>query len=60
VAKELAAYRKGRVGPTTRLLRDGVVELGLSDGSLLDIGGGSAFSRSRIAFSPVNHRAVIV
>jgi SAM-dependent methyltransferase len=39
-AKELAAYRKGRLGPTTRLLRDGVVELGLSDGSLLDIGGG--------------------
>ena len=39
-AKELQAYRKGRLGPTTRLLRDGVVELGLSDGSLLDIGGG--------------------
>ena len=31
-AKELEAYRKGRLGPTTRLLRDGVVELGLSDG----------------------------
>ena len=39
-AKELEAYRKGRLGPTTRLLRDGVVELRLSDGSLLDIGGG--------------------
>jgi magnesium-protoporphyrin O-methyltransferase len=39
-AKELEAYRKGRLGPTTRLLRDGVLELGLSDGSLLDIGGG--------------------
>lgn len=39
-AKELEAYRKGRLGPTTRLLRDGVVELSLSDGSLLDIGGG--------------------
>jgi SAM-dependent methyltransferase len=39
-AKELNAYRKGRLGPTTRLLRDTIVELGLSDGSLLDIGGG--------------------
>jgi hypothetical protein len=39
-AKELRAYRKGHVGPTTRLLRDGVVDLGLSDGTLLDIGGG--------------------
>jgi SAM-dependent methyltransferase len=39
-AKELQAYRKGRVGPTTRVLRDSIVELGLSDGSLLDIGGG--------------------
>ena len=39
-AKELRAYRKGRLGPTTRLLRDSIVELGLSHGSLLDIGGG--------------------
>ena len=39
-AKELRAYQDGRVGPTTRLLRDGVVALGLNDGSLLDIGGG--------------------
>jgi tRNA1(Val) A37 N6-methylase TrmN6 len=39
-AKELRAYRKGHVGPTTRLLRDGIVDLGLSDGTLLDIGGG--------------------
>jgi magnesium-protoporphyrin O-methyltransferase len=39
-AKELQAYRKGRLGRTTRLLRDSIVELGLSDGSLLDIGGG--------------------
>ena len=39
-AKELNAYRKGRLGPTTRLLRDTIVELGLSEGSLLDIGGG--------------------
>lgn len=39
-AKELRAYQKGQLGPTTRLLRDGIVELGLSEGSLLDIGGG--------------------
>ena len=29
-AKELTAYRKGRLGPTTRLMRDSVVDLGLS------------------------------
>ena len=39
-SKELRAYRKGHVAPTTRLLRDGVVALGLNNGSLLDIGGG--------------------
>jgi hypothetical protein len=39
-AKELQAYQKGRLGPTTRLMRDGVVALGLNRGSLLDIGGG--------------------
>jgi hypothetical protein len=39
-AKELQAYQKGRLGPTTRLMRDGVVDLGLNRGSLLDIGGG--------------------
>jgi magnesium-protoporphyrin O-methyltransferase len=38
--KELRVYRKGRLGPTTRLLRDGVINLGLNHGSLLDIGGG--------------------
>lgn len=39
-AKELRACQKGRLGPTTRLLRDGVVALGLNEGTLLDIGGG--------------------
>ena len=39
-AKELRAYRTGRLGPTTRLIRDGVVDRGLNEGSLLDIGGG--------------------
>ena len=39
-AKELQVYRQGRLGPTTRLLRDGIADLGLSQGSLLDIGGG--------------------
>jgi tRNA1(Val) A37 N6-methylase TrmN6 len=38
--KELQAYRKGRLGPTTRMLRDAVVDAGLNHGSLLDIGGG--------------------
>jgi 16S rRNA G966 N2-methylase RsmD len=37
---ELQAYRKGRLNPTTRLLRDGVVGAGVHQGSLLDIGGG--------------------
>ena len=40
VAKELQSYRQGRLGPTTRLLRDSVVDVGLNQGSLLDIGGG--------------------
>jgi hypothetical protein len=39
-AKELRAYRRGHLGPTTRLLRDSIGELGLGHGSLLDIGGG--------------------
>lgn len=39
-AKELQVYRKGRLGPTTRLLRDGIADLGLNQGSLLDIGAG--------------------
>ncbi len=39
-AKELQSYRQGRLGPTTRLLRDSVVDAGLNQGSLLDIGGG--------------------
>jgi len=39
-AKELNVYRRGRVGPTTRAIRDAVDELGLNNGSLLDIGGG--------------------
>jgi SAM-dependent methyltransferase len=39
-AKELQAYRQGRVGPTTRILRDSVVDAGLNEGALLDIGGG--------------------
>src|SRR4030095_11643863 len=39
-AKQLQGYRRGNVCPTTRLLREGVVDAGLNTGSLLDIGGG--------------------
>ena len=39
-AKELQSYRRGRLGPTTRVLRDSVVDAGLNQGALLDIGGG--------------------
>jgi magnesium-protoporphyrin O-methyltransferase len=39
-AKELQAYRTGRLGATTRLLRDGIVQTGWNHGTLLDIGGG--------------------
>jgi len=39
-AKELKAYRRGRIGPTTRRLRDSLTEAGLTHGTLLDIGGG--------------------
>jgi magnesium-protoporphyrin O-methyltransferase len=40
VAKELAQYRRKGPGPTTRLLRDGIVSAGLREGTLLDVGGG--------------------
>jgi magnesium-protoporphyrin O-methyltransferase len=39
-AKQLRRYRRGRLHPTTRLLRDGVVAAGLNSGVLLDIGSG--------------------
>ena len=39
-AKQLHGYRRGRVAPTTRLLRDGIVGAGLNRGMLLDIGAG--------------------
>jgi len=38
--KELRAYRQGRLGPTTRLLRNAVVDAALNHGSLLDLGAG--------------------
>lgn len=39
-AKELEAYRRGRVGPTTRRMRDAIVDAQLNHRSLLDIGAG--------------------
>ena len=39
-AKELQSYRQGRLGSTTRILRDSVVDAGLNQGTLLDVGGG--------------------
>lgn len=38
--KELDAYRKGQLEPTTRLLRDSIIDLELNEGLLLDVGGG--------------------
>jgi SAM-dependent methyltransferase len=40
VAGEVAGYRKNGPGPTTRLLRDGLVTAGMVNGVLLDIGAG--------------------
>jgi 16S rRNA G966 N2-methylase RsmD len=40
VGKELKSYRRNGAGPTTRMLRDGLVDAGLARGSLLDIGSG--------------------
>jgi len=40
VAGEVADYRKNGPGPTTRLLRDGLVEARLVSGQVLDIGAG--------------------
>jgi magnesium-protoporphyrin O-methyltransferase len=39
-ANQLRDYRRGQVGPTTRLLRDGLVAARLNSGALLDIGAG--------------------
>jgi magnesium-protoporphyrin O-methyltransferase len=39
-AEELQEYRRRGPGPTTRLLRDGLVHAGLAHGTLLDIGAG--------------------
>ena len=39
-AKELQSYRQGSLGATTRILRDSVVDAGLNQGTLLDVGGG--------------------
>ena len=40
VASEVANYRRNGPGPTTRLLRDGLVQAGVVHGVLLDIGAG--------------------
>jgi SAM-dependent methyltransferase len=40
VAKELQLYRRKGPGVTTRKLRDGLVSAGLTQGSVLDVGGG--------------------
>jgi ubiquinone/menaquinone biosynthesis C-methylase UbiE len=37
---EMTRYRRNGPGPTTRLLRDGLITLGLLEGTLLDVGGG--------------------
>lgn len=39
-AKDLQRYRHKGIGPTTRLLRDGLAKAGLIEGALLDIGAG--------------------
>jgi len=39
-AAEMTRYRRKGPGPTTRLLRDGLVRAGLIEGTLLDVGGG--------------------
>ena len=39
-ATQLRAYRQGRLEPTTRLLRDGLVSAALHTGTLLDVGAG--------------------
>jgi tRNA1(Val) A37 N6-methylase TrmN6 len=39
-ATELRDYRRNKIGATTRLLRDGVVQAALNSGTLLDVGAG--------------------
>lgn len=40
VAKELARYRRKGLGPTARLLRDGLAAAHLTNGTVLDVGAG--------------------
>jgi magnesium-protoporphyrin O-methyltransferase len=40
VAQELHRYRRKGLGPTARLLRDGLVAAGVTSGTLLDVGAG--------------------
>jgi magnesium-protoporphyrin O-methyltransferase len=40
VAKELEAYRRRGIGPTARLLQDGLAAARLTNGSVLDVGAG--------------------
>jgi magnesium-protoporphyrin O-methyltransferase len=59
VAEELRRYRRTGIGPTTRLLRDGLAEAGLTSGALLDVGAGLG----TLALELLDHgmtRAVIV
>ena len=39
-AKDWQRYRQKGIGPTTRLLRDGLANAGLIEGALMDIGAG--------------------
>ncbi|HJU42073.1 MAG TPA: class I SAM-dependent methyltransferase [Vicinamibacterales bacterium] len=39
-AKQLRAFRRGRLDASTRLLRDGIADVKLNSGTLLDVGAG--------------------
>jgi predicted RNA methylase len=58
-AAEIARYRQNGPGPTTRLLRDGLVNAGLVGRTVLDIGGGVGALSFELLDRGV-HRAVIV
>jgi hypothetical protein len=54
--QELASYHKDGPGPTTRLLRDGLVDAGVVDGLLIDVGAGRLHASEPRERARMRHR----
>jgi SAM-dependent methyltransferase len=58
-ASEIARYRTKGPGPTTRLLRDGLVNAGSVEGTVLDIGGGVGALSFELLDRGVEHAVIV-